>query len=933
MTIFTPIWLILLLPLIIPLLLWKAPSKGVLFLRVILLILIVLAMAGLALKLPSSSGTVVVVADRSLSMPLNADANIREILNIVWKSRPIGSRLGIISYSEKSGIEKMPENYTYDGLKLDYQGDQSNLDQAMKDALSLIPDNSPGRILLLTDGAWTGENPSGEFARCASRDIPVDFRMFGVNRANDLAINDIAAPHSAPADEFFLVHVEISSPQAKTISYMVFRNGRPRLRGKLKLVPGINRFVFRDCSATPQTIRYKLELSDVGRDPCLGNNTAGFLVNIKGKRPMLLVTMSHNSNLGKILKLAGHNIHVREPHELEFSIKDLNGYSSIILENVPSNKIGDSGMQTIAELVRKAGTGLMITGGQNAFGLGGYYNSPLEGVMPVSMELRKEHRKLSMAIVLVLDRSGSMAAWASNGRTKMDLANTASAEVLNILSPMDSIGVIAVDSQPHTVVNMMPVESAMSMRNKILHIQSMGGGIYVYNGLVAAGKMLARATAGTKHVILFADAADAEQPGRYKELLAKFRAAGITVSVIGLGTRGDVDAKFLLDVAKRGGGRCFFTKNAMELPRLFTQDTFVVARNTFVGDPTKVKTTGALRSVTGRNIGKSFELGGYNLCYLRPKASLGAVTQDEYKAPAVAFWQAELGRVICFTGEADGKYSGKFAKWPDAGKLLSDMAAWTSADKQPLPQGMMLSQEINNGINKIRLHLDPERKNDPFKKRPMITTLAGIPGRPPQSVDAAMKWETPDILLAQVPLSSAATSLSTVKIPGISPQVLAPVMLPYSPEYKPAANDDTNRSSIKQLCMLSGGKERLNLADIWNELPTKQKLRSISQWLLVAALIVLLLEVLERRTGIIFKRYAVKFRKTASSTATARTSGIKPGKKRRKRSKIAPEKVIQPKPESSPETPEEKPAETDDNQHQILSALNKVKKNQGKSLD
>ena len=91
----------------------------------------------------------------------------------------------------------------------------------------------------------------------------------------------------------------------------------------------------------------------------------------------------------------------------------------------------------------------------------------------------------------------------------------------------------------------------------------MGGGIFVYEALVAAGKELMKAgNYQTRHIILFADAADSEEPGRYKALLKKYADSGITVSVIGLGTSADVDARLLEDIAKLGSGNIMFTTDA-----------------------------------------------------------------------------------------------------------------------------------------------------------------------------------------------------------------------------------------------------------------------------------------------------------------------------------------------------------------------------------
>src|SRR5262249_10250452 len=202
-----------------------------------------------------------------------------------------------------------------------------------------------------------------------------------------------------------------------------------------------------------------------------------------------------------------------------------------------------------------------------------------EPIMPISMELRQEHRKLSIAIVVALDRSGSMAMPVGGGQVKMDLANRGTEQVLDLLSPTDELGVIAIDTEPHIIQELGQIPAKEPVRQRILRINSMGGGIYVDVALEASHKMLQSAKAGTRHIILFADAADAEQPGNYRAMIAKFRAENITVSVIGLGKETDKDGALLKEIAALGGGRVFFTDRPEDLPRLFAQDTFVVARS------------------------------------------------------------------------------------------------------------------------------------------------------------------------------------------------------------------------------------------------------------------------------------------------------------------------------------------------------------------
>ena len=89
-----------------------------------------------------------------------------------------------------------------------------------------------------------------------------------------------------------------------------------------------------------------------------------------------------------------------------------------------------------------------MTGGEKSYAPGGYYQSPIEPILPVTLERRNEIRKLQTAIVVVMDRSGSMGAGVSGGKTKMDLANLGAAQVLDLLSPTDEFGVDGLLAQP-----------------------------------------------------------------------------------------------------------------------------------------------------------------------------------------------------------------------------------------------------------------------------------------------------------------------------------------------------------------------------------------------------------------------------------------------------------------------------------------------------
>jgi hypothetical protein len=96
-------------------------------------------------------------------------------------------------------------------------------------------------------------------------------------------------------------------------------------------------------------------------------------------------------------------------------------------------------------------------------------------------------------------------------------------------------------------------------------------------------------------------------------------------------------------------------------------------------------------------------------------------------------------------------------------------------------------------------------------------------------------------------------TLTTVDVPGRGAVSLPPVCLPYSPEHKPVENDRGLRA-LERLGRATGGVERVNLARTWKDMPRQPRLIGLAPWLLSAALVLLLLEVFERRTGLVSRQ-------------------------------------------------------------------------------
>ncbi len=876
---FQPVWMLLLVPVAVAWWTWPLPGRWLKALRALIFLLVVLALAQLAIKLPDRAGTVIVVADRSESMPANAAASEKEIISLLHKSMGPRDQLGVVSFGRDAAVEQSPQRGEFAGFTAQVGTDHSRLNDALESALSLMPPDGGGRILVLSDGKWTGKNPAIAAARAAGRGVAVDYRLLARTPVGDVAIQSFLTPSWVRPGQAFVLNAWVQSPAEQEIRYQLRRGDEIISAGTKTLSAGRSRLIFRDRASKAGINEYVITIQGTQADPVPENNSARALVGVEGSRPILVVSSAaDNSGLVKLLRAGGVETVGKSPTQCQWSLEALSQYSAVLLENVPAGQIGMSGMETLAAWVEETGSGLAMTGGQKSYGPGGYFKSPLERVLPVSMEMRKEHRKLSVAVVVALDRSGSMSMPAGGGRIKMDLADLGTVQVLDLLSPMDEIGVFAVDTTPHEIVPLDTVERNLSYRNQILAIGSMGGGIYIYEALVASARMISGAQAQTKHIILFADASDSEQSMHYEEIVDKLREAGVTVSVVGLGTDHDCDANLLRDIARRGGGECYFSDNPDEIPRIFAQDTFTIARSTFIDQPTPFQITAGYSLLGSPPAAAPAALGGYNLCYLRPQANLAAVTTDEYKAPVVASWNAGNGRVLCYLGEADGKYSGDLAHWNQAGEFYATLARWVEGQHQPLPDDLLLTQDIRDGVCVVQLHLDPARKTEFFFTLPSIRVLHGIPGAAPAKETVALQWKNADLLEAVIPIGGRETVLNTVEITGQQPVTLPAACLPYSPEYAP---DQPGRgaATLAQIATTTGGKERVEIPKIWNELPIKSRFVELAPWLLVLATLLFLLEILERRTGWVSRCFKLQPAGVTIEPGETKTSSTAPEEK------------------------------------------------------
>jgi hypothetical protein len=457
------------------------------------------------------------------------------------------------------------------------------------------------------------------------------------------------------------------------------------------------------------------------------------------------------------------------------------------------------------------------------------------------MELKSEHRKLAVALAIVIDRSGSMSVGVGGGKTKIDLANTGAANAIELLGPMDQIAVFAVDSEATKTIPLTRIENKKAdLANRVMKILSSGGGIYVYEGLKAAWDELKKSPAGTRHVILFSDANDSEEPGDYRKLIKEMTDNGATISVIGLGTDKDVDAALLVDIAKLGNGRMFFSDQPMDIPKIFAQETVTIARSAFVEEPVGVQPTGRWAEISPKPLDWFEQVDGYNLSYAREDATVSLVSTDEYLAPLVAHARRGLGRSAAVSFPLGGKFSETVRNWPGYGDFLQTMGRFLMGDDAP--PGIALRHRLDGTRLTLDLLYDPALWSQKLTALPPKVRLRDDTAGATQ--DLAWRRIAPGHFSLTRDLEEGSVVRGAVQIAG-NALPFGPLSVGSSVEW---AFEPERLAELRAVSNQTSGRELLDLSKAWLRPPFIAE-TSLRLPLGIALVLLVLAEALLTRTG------------------------------------------------------------------------------------
>jgi hypothetical protein len=668
-------------------------------LRALILLLAVIALADPRIQRQQNSLDLYVLLDRSDSTEDLIDRNLPEWRRLLEKSKPSrNDTLHFINYAAEVA-EMGADGSSFTGSrKLTRSG------LALSSIAAQVDEKKPSRVLLFTDGFAT-EPLHEAAAQMQARGMPLDFRLIRDEKENDFSVTRLDFPERVQAGEPFLISITVRGAADGTIPLILRRNGVTLTESSITLANGLATVEFTDRMTRAGGYEYQAEIRPEN-DAHPGNNRISRWLEITGGPRLILATRYQDDPMAKALAALDFTVEtVSDPGKLHPGL--LSGAKAVVINNVPAYEVPNDFLKALDFFVREQGGGLMMAGGDRSFGSGGYFQSSIDALLPVSMELKSEHRKLAVALAIVMDRSGSMSVGVAGGKTKMDLANSGAADAINLLGPMDQVCVFAVDSEPTTVVPLTQIKNRKDeLTGRVRKVRSAGGGIFVYEALNAAWKELKESKAGTRHVILFSDAQDSEEPGDYQNLVKTMTDNGCTISVIGLGRDTDCDSALLDDIAKRGKGRIFFSDQPMDIPKIFAQETVTIARSAFIKEPVGTQATGRWAEISPKPFEWLKQADGYNLSYARDDATVSLVSTDEYHAPLVAHARRGLGRSAAVSFPLGGPHSEQIRAWQGYGDFLQTLGRFLMGSETP--PGIALRHRLDGTKLTLDLLYDPE---------------------------------------------------------------------------------------------------------------------------------------------------------------------------------------------------------------------------------
>ncbi len=858
--------------------------------------------------LPQKETPVVFVMDRSASVQ-DSGAQQLEWLEKSLQNKNEKDEYSVLSFGEKATIEQMmgKEGLRFPKWDEGTGKDHTNIEGAISLASSVFSNNSGGRIVLFTDGNETMGNLTEAAKLLKNRSIELDTVLLDPHQYEDTAVTEVEVPSTLYEGEKAAVSVTIESNTAKTGLLHFYENNNKIISKPIDISEGTNIVPIEFAVEQAGLVTFKAEV-ELTNDAYAENNKLQVVNMVKTIPQILLVQNSPNEALVQTLEAAGYKVEVRSSIQLPTVLSGYLNYQSIIFNNIAATDITENQMNLVEKSVKDFGIGFLMTGGENSFGLGGYFQTPIEKLLPVDMDIKGKKEMPSLALMIVLDRSGSM------DGSKFSLAKEAAARSVELLQESDTLGFIAFDDKPWVIVEPKPLKNKEEVVDKIRSV-SVGGGTEIYGSLVEAYDQISDLDVKRKHIILLTDGQSATN-NNYEELINNGSKKNVTLSTVALGA--DADRNLLEELAEFGAGRFYDVQDSTVIPSILSRET-VMATRTYIEDTPfypQIKSGYGWDSLFNQGVP---EMNAYIATSAKSESTVPIVSTKE--DPILAEWQYGLGKTIAFTSDVNGAWAGDWARWNQWSNFITKMVANT------LPQYDSEAYSLTVEKEKDRTYLSVSA--DQLSMLPIETTITSERGETIEGntkMIAPGKYEVdigndPGLYFIHVKQTDEDGNISVYQ---------SGFTIPYSDEYLITG---INEEKMEELLAITGGIQLQKESQAFRPLkdPAKQK-QEITEVLLFISFLLLFIEIAIRRFGLpvtllvsLDKRRNVKDKKDRFVTKEKKEAAVVQKKDVQQQVPIREKRKKQEKPLKKAKVDKEK-TESENHLDQLLEMKRKKKR-------
>jgi uncharacterized membrane protein len=804
------LWLLLALPIMV-LVAWRLVRPGdrrslaALMLRLLGVVGLVLALAQPLIARPASGSSVVFVVDRSASIPGTTSDEIANWIDAALDGAPAGSEAAVVAFGGNPDVVARPgltseveSTWRSGGSGIDSTA--TNLESALAVAHAL-PVEGGRRIVVLSDGVENDGSALGQ----AGQGVAIDTVYAPGISSGDVRLDAVTGPAALWSGDNAILVATIASPTMANVILQVEIDGV--LAGEQALVVDAGEsnhpIALGALVAGFHSVVITVVPDDDARNPIQENDRLPFGIVIRDAPTVLIIAdeRADSGRLGEALTSAGAVVATVRPDRAPTRLADLAAFDAIVLNNVSASSLAVDQVAAIEQAARSLGKGVLVLGGTSSYGPGGYASTGIEQMMPVSVKVTDGAQRPRVALLLIIDRSGSMTYNPVGGPTKLDMARDAAKLALTALSDGDQIGVIAFNDRQQWVVPMTAVEGQASRDSINAAIDGLSGdsGTELYPALQVGIDAIRAVDVDVRHVIVLSDGKSRSGTREsYQALLETASRDRVSVSTLALGDDADLD--LLQFIALNGSGRFHFTNKPEDIPGVTLSEARAagsqsVVRGTF--QPIQLESSPIMDAFDPEALPV---ITGYDYVEAKPAGTSVLVTARG--DPLLSTWQYGLGRVVAWTADDGADFAIDWLEWDGYAPFFTSVLRWALPDPEARP--VTVSGERSGDTVRFVLESGVTRGE------PVDLAGAGLTINLPDgsSLDALPSQTGPDTWEASLPIGETFAAFEAVVTWTSGSTRLAQsfaVMLPPSPELRPASDGAALLASISAR---SGGTVR-----------------------------------------------------------------------------------------------------------------------------